>query len=63
MTESATKPIEHHVAEPKVLAKISKAGPAKFPALSMQDEQRPARIAVFVTHGMGQQAPFETLTS
>lgn len=61
MNEPVGKPIEHHVAEPKALAKISKSGPAKSPALSMQDEQRPARVALFVTHGMGQQAPFETL--
>ena len=52
---------QHHVAEPKVLNKISKADAAKAPPAAMQEEQRPARVAVFVTHGMGQQAPFETL--
>ncbi len=57
----AESDIKHHVAEPKVLDKIAKAGPAKEPAAAMQDEHRPARVAVFVTHGMGQQAPFETL--
>ena len=51
----------HRIAESLTLSKLSAAGVAEFTTTKLVEQKRPSRIAVFVTHGMGQQAPFETL--
>ncbi len=53
--------ITHRIAEPLVFSKVSREGLTRLAAAPPVEAKRPSRVAVFVTHGMGQQAPFETL--
>ena len=52
--------MKHRIGDPLTIAKVAATGPApKAAALRAE----PSKVAVVVTHGMGQQAPFETLDS
>jgi hypothetical protein len=50
--------IRHRVGEPLTIAKVAPTGPAPRVAALRAE---PSKVGVFVIHGMGQQAPFQTL--
>ena len=54
------KVTKHRIGKPVTVARIAPTGPVPK-AIALRAE--PPKVAIFITHGMGQQAPFETLDS